>query len=128
MTTAKGKFTKENFEIYHKKNPDIYKMFVKFALMVAARRKYYSAKAIFHRIRWETVISGEGEEYKISDGFISHYARKFMNDYPQHKGFFQTRTRRISYHDPADECLMKQAALHTTTDVHLKEHGWKLIH
>ena len=126
---ANGKFTKENFEIYHKKNPDIYKMFVKFALMVAARRKYYSAKAIFHRMRWETVISGEGEEHKISDGYISHYARKFMVDYPQHNGFFKTKTRKVSYHeDPAKECLMKQAALHTTTDHHLKEHGWKIIH
>ena len=59
--------------------------------------KYYSAKAIFHRIRWESMISGEGD-YKIDDGWISHYARKFIDDFPQHSGFFKTRDRQNSYH------------------------------
>ena len=92
-----GKWTKENFNEYHKNHPEIYDLFVKFTNMATQRKKYYSAKAIFHRIRWETMISGEGD-YKIDDGWISHYARKFMDDYPQHSGFFQIRERRNSYH------------------------------
>ena len=92
-----GKWTKENFNEYHKSNPEIYNLFVKFTNMATQRKKYYSAKAIFHRIRWETMISGEGD-YKIDDGWISHYARKFMDDFPQHSGFFQTRERQNSYH------------------------------
>jgi hypothetical protein len=92
-----GKWTKENFNEYHKSNPEIYNLFVKFTNMATQRKKYYSAKAIFHRIRWESMISGEGD-YKIDDGWISHYARKFMDDFPQHSGFFQTRDRRNSYH------------------------------
>ena len=92
-----GKWTKENFNEFHRNNPEIYNLFVKFTNMVTPRKKYYSAKAIFHRIRWETMISGEGD-YKIDDGWISHYARKFMDDYPQHSGFFQIRERRNSYH------------------------------
>jgi hypothetical protein len=92
-----GKWTKENFNEYHKNHPEIYDLFVKFTNMATQRKKYYSAKAIFHRIRWETMISGEGD-YKIDDGWISHYARKFMDDFPQHSGFFQTRERRNSYH------------------------------
>ena len=93
-----GKWTKENFNEYHKSNPEIYNLFVKFTNMATQRKKYYSAKAIFHRIRWETMISGEGD-YKIDDGWISHYARKFMDDFPQHLGFFQTRERQNSYHN-----------------------------
>ena len=92
-----GKWTKENFNEYHKSNPEIYNLFVKFTNMATQRKKYYSAKAIFHRIRWESMISGEGD-YKIDDGWISHYARKFMDDFPQHSGFFQTRERQNSYH------------------------------
>ena len=92
-----GKWTKENFNEYHKNNPEIYNLFVKFTNMATQRKKYYSAKAIFHRIRWESMISGEGD-YKIDDGWISHYARKFMDDFPQHSGFFQTRDRQNSYH------------------------------
>ncbi len=92
-----GKWTKENFNEYHKSNPEIYNLFVKFTNMATQRKKYYSAKAIFHRIRWESMISGEGD-YKIDDGWISHYARKFMDDFPQHSGFFQTRDRQNSYH------------------------------
>jgi hypothetical protein len=52
---------------------------------------------VFHRVRWETMVSG-GDDYKIDDGWISHYARKFMRLHRQHEGFFRTRLRRQSYH------------------------------
>jgi len=98
-----GKWTKENFEEFHKNNPRIYILFIKFTNMVIERkRKYYSAKAIFHRIRWETMMSSDTHQllgdFKIDDGWISHYARKFMDDFPQHVGFFKTQVRRNSYH------------------------------
>ena len=98
-----GKWTKENFEEFHKNNPEIYILFIKFTNMVIERkRKYYSAKAIFHRIRWESMISSDTHQllgdYKIDDGWISHYARMFMDDFPQHQGFFQKRDRKNSYH------------------------------
>lgn len=92
-----GKWTKENFEAYDRDNPQIYSYFKRFALMVANRRPYYSAKCVFHRVRWETMISGD-TDYKVDDGWISHYARKFMEEYPEHDGFFKTRVRRNSYH------------------------------
>ena len=97
INSMNGKWTKENFSTYHTNNPEIYNLFVKFTMMATQHKRYYSAKAIFHRIRWETMITGEGD-YKIDDGWISHYARKFMDDFPQHSGFFQTRERRNSYH------------------------------
>jgi len=97
-----GKWTKENFNEYHKNHPEIYDLFVKFTNMATQRKKYYSAKAIFHRIRWESMISSDTHQllgdYKIDDGWISHYARMFMDDFPQHQGFFQTRDRKNSYH------------------------------
>lgn len=38
------------------------------------------------------------EDFKIDDGWISHYARKFMRVHPEHDGFFETRVRKNSYH------------------------------
>jgi hypothetical protein len=97
-----GKWTKENFIEHHKNNPEIYEMFVMFALKVAKVRSYYSAKNIFHRMRWETAIEERGGDFKIDDGWISHYARKFMDDFPDHADLFKTRTRINSYHGEKD--------------------------
>ena len=94
-----GKWTKENFERHHAENPHIYRMFCHYALKAAEVRKYYSAKSVFHRVRWETQIVERNSDYKIDDGWISHYARKFMEDFPQHEGFFELRVRRNTYHD-----------------------------
>jgi hypothetical protein len=44
------------------------------------------------------MISGKEDEYKIDDGWISHYARLFMDKNPEHEGFFKTRNRKNSYH------------------------------
>tara|TARA_R110002095_G_C4074105_1_gene220603 strand:- start:57 stop:542 length:486 start_codon:yes stop_codon:yes gene_type:complete len=98
-----GKWTKENFNEFHTNNPEIYNLFVKFTNMATQRKQYYSAKAIFHRIRWETMMSSDThkllDDFKIDDGWISHYARKFMDDFPQHSGFFKTQVRQNSYHN-----------------------------
>ena len=93
-----GKWTKENFDIHHEKHPEIWRMFCHYALQATKAQKHFSAKCIFHRVRWETQIVEGNSEYKIDDGWISHYARKFMECYPEHEGFFETRVRRESYH------------------------------
>jgi len=78
-------------------------MFCRFALQAAAVREYYSAKIIFHRMRWHTEIEERKSAYKIDDGWISHYARLFMKDYPEHEGFFELRVRVNGYHDEDSE-------------------------
>tara|TARA_R100001244_G_scaffold97018_2_gene72632 strand:- start:378 stop:674 length:297 start_codon:yes stop_codon:yes gene_type:complete len=94
-----GKWTKDNFETYHLANPEVFRLFEKFALQIAARRKKYSAKAIFHRIRWEVAMTkNETEEFKIDDGWISHYARLFVELHPRHVDLFEFRYRQASYH------------------------------
>ena len=94
-----GKWTADNFEKYHEENPAVYEMFKKFSIQIAAKRERFSAKCIFHRVRWETAVGNYPSDYKIDDGWISHYARKFVKDFPQHKDFFQFRHRKHSYHD-----------------------------
>ena len=93
-----GKWTKDNFYTHHKNNPDIYNMFEHYALRASEYRERYSAKIIFHIMRWNTMIEEDSSEYKIDDGWISHYARLFMDKNPELEGFFQTRVRKDSYH------------------------------
>ena len=94
-----GKYTKEAFEQHDQDNPKIWEYFKRFALEATKVRDHFSAKAIFHRIRWETMISETDGDFKVSDGWISHYARKFMREYPEHSGFFKTTSRKVTYHD-----------------------------
>lgn len=93
-----GIWTKENFEKHNADNPHIYEVFEKYALQATKRRSHYSAKAIFHIIRWNTELSETDSDFKISDGWISHYARLFMEKNPEHAGFFKTAIRKNSYH------------------------------
>lgn len=94
-----GRHTKENFKRHDQDNPEIWALFEYYALGVAQKRPYYSAKAIFHRVRWHTEIEENNSDFKISDGWISHYARKFLAKYPEHEGFFRTTKRKITYHE-----------------------------
>jgi len=94
-----GTWTKENCRVAHEDNPLIYEAFEEYALKATKYRTHYSAKFIFHIIRWNTMISGSEKEHKISDGWISHYARLFMEKHPEHKGFFKTSARSVSYHN-----------------------------
>lgn len=98
---ARGKWTPENFRNYHRQNPHIYARFEHKALEAVERRKHFSAKAIFHIIRWYTPDTDDQPDFKIDDGWISHYARMFMDRHPEHEGYFETRLRRGSYHEAA---------------------------
>ena len=96
-TKAQGKYTIENFIKHDEEHPHIWSAFEYYALQVARKRDHFSAKAIFHRMRWDTAIGETDSEFKISDGWISHYARKFMKLHPEHDGLFKTQDRRVSY-------------------------------
>lgn len=91
------KWTRENFEVFHRENPEIYELFEKFALQAAKVRTRFAARAVFQRIRWETVIDPACPDYKLDDGWCSHYARLFMREHPELEGFFETRIREGSY-------------------------------
>lgn len=78
---------------YHKAHPEVWDLFVKFSKEIISKGyKNYSVNAIFERIRWEIDVGGNGDtEFKINNNYRPLYARRFMNMYPQHDGFFRTR-------------------------------------
>ena len=84
--------TVDGFKIYDKKNPQVYEAFKKFTFQVIETgRKYFSARAIYEQIRWQTMIEDDEITFKMQDHPLPFYARKFENEFPLYKGFFQMR-------------------------------------
>jgi len=80
------------FREYHRERPEIYRAFCKYALQMAGSgRSRYGAKGVMERIRWDQAIQYPGDDFKISNSFISMYARVAMVHYPQLDGLFQTK-------------------------------------
>jgi hypothetical protein len=71
-------------------------LFIRFSLELIERGfSNYSAQAIMERIRWETDeadVDGRST-FKINNNYVAWYARKFMEAYYEHDGFFRTRHR-----------------------------------
>ena len=79
------------FERYHKEKPEIWDQFKEatFAL-IKVGRKHFSADAILHSIRFNTVLRG-GTDFKINNNYSSMYSRLFTANFPEHKDFFEQR-------------------------------------
>ena len=85
---------REQVFAFHKKHPEVWNLFVQFTKEKAEKGfTNYSARGIFHRIRWETDKPDyqEGCEFKLNDHHSPFYARAFMKKFPEHEGFFRTR-------------------------------------
>ena len=91
-------------------NPGFYGLFKQFTFEMIARgrRKHCGVEMVFGRIRWASDFepSNEGSakyegggEYKVRNAFKPFYARMFMLDHPEHKGFFSTATMRGETHE-----------------------------
>ncbi len=66
--------------------------FEKLALQVAAAGyRKYSARTIIHRIRWHFHIEKHDDAFKCNNNWTPTLARDFMEKYPEHDKFFETR-------------------------------------
>jgi hypothetical protein len=82
----------DRFEEFHKANPRIYDLLVRFALEVKGKGwKRYSIDAIYQRVRWHVNIETSDTDFKINDHFRSRYARLIMSRVPELDGFFEVR-------------------------------------
>ena len=84
---------REQARAFHKANPEIWQLFVKYTnQVIAVGFKNYSGKSVFERIRWHMDVGGDGvTQFKINNNYCPFYTRAFMRMYPQHDGFFRTR-------------------------------------
>jgi hypothetical protein len=76
---------------YHKKNPQIYEMYKKFAFQaIKSKRPYYSSEMIINRVRWETMTKAESG-FKIANEMKAFYSRLFILEHPTFQNFFKQR-------------------------------------
>lgn len=94
----------EKFDQYDKDNPHVWNLFVKFTFqLIAIGKTRYSARGIFDRIRWETMIQTTDDPYRISNNWSPYYARKFHKAFPEHDGFFTIRPARADLKSDNEE-------------------------
>ena len=80
---------------YHADNPRVYELIKSFTFkVIATGKKHFSIQGVIERVRWETSIETLGDDYKLNNNFGPYYARLFMDDFPEHAGFFRTRAMR----------------------------------
>ena len=86
---------------YHKQNPHVYDLVEQFTFDIIKRGyKNYSINSVFERIRWHTDVETEGEKFKLSNNHRAYYARFFMHNHPEYKGFFRIKkTNRVEGED-----------------------------
>lgn len=87
----KETYNQAGFDRHLKKHPEIYALFEHYALQAAQLRSKYSARGIFHRMRWHSMVGEKDSFYKINNNWSPYYAKKFMDEHPQYQGFFDTR-------------------------------------
>ena len=82
-------------EKYDTDHPDVWRKFKELAFRIIRRGfDHYSAKTIFEAMRFRTSVS-TGETPKLNNNYTAYYSRKFMAEFPEHEGFFETRKARI---------------------------------
>ena len=81
--------SREKFQEYNIINPHIYKEFERLALQMVEHRSHFSSKAIIEKMRWDSAISQEDTDYKLSAWITPYLTRKFDEEHPEHKGFFR---------------------------------------
>lgn len=86
--------TQEQFEAFHRRNPQVYRKLVALAReLKAAGADRYSIDALFHVLRYHHDIGRDRieTEFKLNNSFTSRYARKIQEKEEDLRDFFETR-------------------------------------
>ena len=87
-----------NIEAYVEKNPQVWVLFQKYANeALASGRKYFSARTIIERIRWDSSVVERQSALKISDHVSPYLGRKLMAEDVRFQGFFRTKISSAEY-------------------------------
>ena len=74
---------------FHTRNPEVYNLIEKYTLeLIDEGFKRYSIKAVYEKVRWTP------RNFKIKylkNDYHAYYARYFMEQNPQHDGFYEIR-------------------------------------
>lgn len=72
-------------------NPNVYLMFVRFALDMARVGKPFGINLLRERVRWECTYSYDPDDYKFCNTHSPYIARKLIEDYPTLQNFMRCK-------------------------------------
>ena len=83
----------EKFRDWYPSNIHVINAFEKeaFYLLNRGRRERYSIYTIREKLRWDSLVSESGQDYKLNNNFSPFIARILMFMNPGMKGMFSTR-------------------------------------
>ena len=83
----------EKFRDWYPSNIHVINAFEKeaFYLLTRGRRERYSIYTIREKLRWDSLVSESGKDYKLNNNFSPFIARILMFMNPEMEGMFSTR-------------------------------------
>lgn len=88
--------TRMRFERYHEKHPAVYAELRRLAFEMRKRGfKTYSIMTLYGAARYRLSLDS-GEDYKMNNNYMPHYARLLMQSETDLAGFFETREIRAA--------------------------------
>jgi len=75
---------------YHRKNPQVYEAFKRYAYEARKRWKHFSPRDVFALVRWFTDVPTVGD-FKVNNSYVSFFVRLIQLEDSQFKDFFETR-------------------------------------
>ena len=88
---ANDNYTK--WQRFHRDNPHVYELIKRFTQQaIDAGFQHYGIQSVAERVRWHTMIETDGEPLKLNNNHTAYYARLYMEEHPEHDGFFRTRS------------------------------------
>jgi hypothetical protein len=77
---------------FHRDNPQVYRAFRERALALIAQGQHHgSGKFLTEQIRYDPRITTSGIPVKVNNSHTAYFVRMFVDEYPQHRGFFELR-------------------------------------
>lgn len=94
--TLDDKTIYEMAEVWREKNPVAWEYLVDSALKCRMVRNHYSIKALTNELRFSSIpVEYKIDGFKLNTTLESTLARMLMDEYPDLKGFFETRRAKV---------------------------------
>lgn len=85
----------EQFDEYHRQNPHVLHTLIRMTDRVVANgHRCIGMSLLVNQLRWESMISTTGDEYKLNNNFNSRYVRLIEQVRPDLIGVFNKRELR----------------------------------
>jgi hypothetical protein len=82
---------RERAEKWVGENPEIYRLFVRFAEDLATLGKRFGIGLLAERVRWECAVSFPDKKWKVNNSYRAYLARRLMEEVPGCRTLIETR-------------------------------------